>query len=90
MPFRNVFPSAAPLTKEAKGKGLAAFLFGNVPSQRLAHQCGHGNTLAARQCMELLIHGFFQEKCGASHMTYSSIRWIKGAVPEGNLPEGDL
>jgi len=79
--FRDIFPPAAALTEEAQGKRLAALLFADVTSKRFAHQRGHGNTLAVRQDMELVVHGFFNKKCGSFHMTYSSVSWVTGAVP---------
>ena len=74
MTLRDIFPPAVALTEEAQGERSAELLFGNVASKRFAHQCGHGNTLAARQGMELVVHRFFNEKCGSFHITYSSIQ----------------
>jgi hypothetical protein len=57
----DVFPPAAASTEEAQGECLAEFLFGNVARKRFAHQRGHGNTLAARQGVELVVHRFFDK-----------------------------
>ncbi len=86
MMLSDVSPPAAPLTEEAQGKHLAAFLFRNVVSQRFAHQRGQGNTFPARQCAEILLHGFFYKQCGALHMTYSSIQ----GTPLAPAPPGEL
>ena len=77
----DVFPPAVASTEEAQGERLAAFLFGNVASKRFAHQRGHGNTLAACQGMELVVHRLFNKKCGSFHMTYSSIQSGSEAAP---------
>lgn len=70
----DVFPPAAAFPEETERERLAAFLFGNVVSQRFAHQRGHGNTLAARQGMEFVVNRFFSKKCGSFQMTPSSIQ----------------
>jgi len=69
----DVFSPAVALPEEAQGERLAAFLFGNVASKRFAHQRGHGNTLSARQDMELVVHRFFNKKCDSFHMMYSAV-----------------
>ena len=74
MTLCDIAPSAVALTEEAQGERLAAFLFRNVASQRFAHQRRYGNTFASRQGVEFLVHGYFHEKCGSFHMTYSSIQ----------------
>jgi len=57
----EVLPPTAALTDEAESEALGAFLLGNVASKRFTHQRRHGNTLAARKGMELVVHRFFDE-----------------------------
>jgi hypothetical protein len=72
--LRDIVGCAVALTEEAQR--VLLFLFRNVASQRFAHQRRYGNTFAARQGVEFLFHGFFNEKCRSFHMTYSGIRQV--------------